>query len=405
MNEVPEPESEAHKIEVWKTLQEAEWRAQDRKLQEKLAAAPWYKNALVVGIMVTAITIVGNLVVSLINHSNTLVTERLKAEGERVLQALEAEDPDQAATNLQLLRDARLITGELEENIGDYLSNRVPGQGAVIGVSRLPDTTTRTWQRFDPPIVFSAQTAFTSGRPDGDSFRIIVSTENISLLNALRVRVSSNNSVQLRLAGVDAPELNGSCGTIEFMRHASDASVATEALLDYFDGEDGRDILVYMIGVGPFGRPIAYVVDPGRLSSADTGERSYFDDSVNATLLREGHALPHVFSDTPPMIAHAARRLATEAVEARRGMTANVETEFDFRDAEAAVMPPWLFRRTCRALDAGGVDAFEAELLSMLEQTSIEIDGVLQSALSVVEIDGSRIILNADPLNISFSTE
>lgn len=74
--------------------------------------------------------------VSLINHSRTMETEKFKAEGERVLQALEAGNSDQAAANLQLLRDARLITGELEENIGEYLANRKPGQGAVIGPPR-----------------------------------------------------------------------------------------------------------------------------------------------------------------------------------------------------------------------------------------------------------------------------
>lgn len=72
MSDHPQPTSEADQIEVWKTLQEAEWRREDRELQERLAGTPWYRNALIVGILVTAITILGNLVVSLINHSMDL---------------------------------------------------------------------------------------------------------------------------------------------------------------------------------------------------------------------------------------------------------------------------------------------------------------------------------------------
>lgn len=138
MNDVPKPKSEADQIEVWKTLQEADWRAKDRALQEELAGTPWYKNALIVGIMVTAVTIVGNLVVSLINHSNTLETENFKAEGQRVLQALEAESPEQAIENLKFLLASDLISGDLRAEIQEYVDDFVPGTGtgAVIGIPR-----------------------------------------------------------------------------------------------------------------------------------------------------------------------------------------------------------------------------------------------------------------------------
>jgi hypothetical protein len=133
MSKFPQPTSETEQVEVWKTLQEAEWRSKDRELQEKLAATPWYKNALIVGILVTAVTIGGNLVASVINHSNTLEAERFKAEGERVLQAPNAENSNQAAANLRLLRESELITGELKRKIGVYIDERQQGQGAVIG--------------------------------------------------------------------------------------------------------------------------------------------------------------------------------------------------------------------------------------------------------------------------------
>ncbi len=57
--------------------------------------------------------------------------ERQKAEGARILQALKTGDPDQAAENLQLLIETKLIQ-ESADAIRLYLANRQPGEGASL---------------------------------------------------------------------------------------------------------------------------------------------------------------------------------------------------------------------------------------------------------------------------------
>jgi hypothetical protein len=91
------------------------------------------RTPLVLALTAVVIAVAGNAVVALINSNAQITFEQTKAESERILEIIKTVDPDKAAVNLDFLLKSGLIADKsLRDNLGNFLSQRNPGQGPYI---------------------------------------------------------------------------------------------------------------------------------------------------------------------------------------------------------------------------------------------------------------------------------
>lgn len=214
--------------------------------------------------------------------------------------------------------------------------------------------------------------------PDGDGVRFVADhlEHYAQLKNAHRIRPSADGSVQVRLEGVDAPELHYGTAAQPLGREARDQLLAwigfTEleyapptATLVTAASADAVPAVVFTQAADPHGRPVAYLVTTvgekehlppdGEWALVD---RAILDHTFNTLLVQEGVAYPTVYTSTP--VAHRTylRALADEARKTGAGVWADDTTaEFALR-GQASIGPegqlilPKLFRRATDYLEA-----------------------------------------------------
>lgn len=99
---------------------------------EKGAKRAW-ASPLVISILVAAMAAGGNALVAYMNGNSERRLEAQKSEQARILEMIKTGDPDKAATNLEFLLEAGLISDrKMRTQIGDFLSSRTPGNGPVL---------------------------------------------------------------------------------------------------------------------------------------------------------------------------------------------------------------------------------------------------------------------------------
>jgi CDP-diacylglycerol pyrophosphatase len=151
-------ERERFELERQKWAQEAEFRGRELLIKEQELAARAQEmrvkeeegrksrlwNPLVLAILGATLAAAGNAVVTVINGRDlrelerqkdnaTVTLETMKAEAARVLELVKTADPDKAATNLQFLLDAGLLSDKvMTSSLKAYLAARMPGQGVAL---------------------------------------------------------------------------------------------------------------------------------------------------------------------------------------------------------------------------------------------------------------------------------
>jgi endonuclease YncB( thermonuclease family) len=266
--------------------------------------------------------------------------------------------------------------------------------------------------------------------PDGDSIRFIPDTPAAldQLYRSDRIRVSSDGSVQLRLEGIDTPELhyNG----VEQPQGKS----AREALLDLvgFSGitdtgpteytvtaatPSSVDGTVLASGADPNGRVIAYALDRGALASrADASwarvSSATIDRSYNGRLLASGAAYLTVYTSTAAAHRTHLRSVADKARRADRGVwkidaTAwfTLRSQADIGPTGALVLPK-LFRRATDYLRAN-VDGTLPDWIRNPGPNRDENDGVVLNGrettlADLVRQSGDVLTFTADLLDVVF---
>jgi endonuclease YncB( thermonuclease family) len=204
--------------------------------------------------------------------------------------------------------------------------------------------------------------------PDGDSVRFVADDPTLftRLQRGYKIRRSTRDgSVQLRLEGIDAPELHyGSAAQ-------PDGDTARDWLLDklgfrdvsYRPGSttvttstpDTVPAVIYTKASDPNGRPISYLqVGGGRLPQDGAWAHvttAVLDRTVNAHALGTGVAYPTFYSSTPqPHVTHL-RALSAGAREEKAGVWAVDQTAlFQLVDQDSVgphgqLILPKLFRR------------------------------------------------------------
>lgn len=208
--------------------------------------------------------------------------------------------------------------------------------------------------------------------PDGDSIRF--APDHLRALDHLpgttRLRVAQDCSVQLRLEGIDAPELH-------YLAHAQRlGDAARDTLLRALGIDDARidhDLVTHAPAVR--GSILTRSIDPnGRLIAYAFRDQTTPDvaASVNAAMLRAGMAYPLAYDTQPPEHRTLFARLARTARKQSLGIWAHDRTPAFALASEHSIGPhgalifPKLFRR-CLAYFADRFSGFRGDLRTWLE--------------------------------------
>jgi endonuclease YncB( thermonuclease family) len=162
-----------------------------------------------------------------------------------------------------------------------------------------------------------------------------------------RLRVASDRSVRVKLEGIDAPEVNYEGYSQPLAQSSRDALLAEMGFDRLVFDDDGfvRAAAVGRVrgtvftrGIDIEGRVIGYVVRVPKMNSVR--------ETVNATLLRDGHVYPLAYDTQPP--AHreefaAMARLAR--AEGKRIWKLDRTRAFEPEEIESCMILPKLFRR------------------------------------------------------------
>jgi len=230
--------------------------------------------------------------------------------------------------------------------------------------------------------------------PDGDSIRFLPDQPQLlgALLNAERMSGRTNGSVQLRLEGIDAPELH-----YRGQRQPR-ALAARRTLLRYLGFRRVESVADIVCVCSPLmskgaivarradtnGRVIAYVLPDQYVRAIPEGPCTlhprHLAWTANAEMLRSGDAYPMLYSTMPASERAVFRQLAREARAARRGLWAFDHTRsFALHAAAAsqgALVFPKLFRR-CVAYLRSVADGFGGDLSDWLDHSGAGEDDAM----------------------------
>lgn len=200
----------------------------------------------------------------------------------------------------------------------------------------------------------SGQLLLVGYEPDGDSLRF--KADNIedfeSVYRSYKLNPSKDESVQLRLDGIDAPE-------IHYASHMQPRgeiarNVMLGDVLGFSDLQFNKlrviastppmmeaTILTHMFD--PHGRPVSYLLTDNNAREFSNGEivevnKGLLDRTANIQLLKRGEAYPLLYTSTPTANRKYIRELARKTRDDRAGVwiddkTASFEL-YDYRSVE-----------------------------------------------------------------------
>lgn len=267
----------------------------------------------------------------------------------------------------------------------------------------------------------------TGKRPDGDSVRFIPQDPAgfDELYRADRIRFSADGSVQLRLEGIDAPELHYGGAAQPLGAEARDALLEEAGFTQVrFGGGDDSPVIgstpatipavVLTQAVELNGRPVSYLLT-SPLAAGDwvRVDRSLLARTLNVRMLELGLAYLTVYTSTPASHRRWLREIAATARRARLGVWA-VDQTADFLLGDqgsigpgGALVLPKLFRRATDYLRDVG-KGYRGDLRDWIRDPARDQnDGVLLDGREVRLADlvshrGGRVRFSADLLDVTF---
>jgi len=262
--------------------------------------------------------------------------------------------------------------------------------------------------------------------PDGDSVRFVPhDPSSFNRTRGLRgALVGADGSAQLRLQGIDAPELHyaghAQCHAIE----ARDALLHWLGFTHVTFHANGtvRDAspksvhaAIVAQSIDARGRAIAWLLrahDASELSLEVSLDAHLLDRTANAFLVRHGLAYPLAYTSLAIECREHLRTIAREAREHHRGVWAHDATRagfaveaFDALDRELVL--PKIFRRAVDYLadrDDGFHGRFRAWLLDHQDENdALVLPGSRPATLhDVIARDGDRLRMTVDPIDLTF---
>jgi endonuclease YncB( thermonuclease family) len=212
-------------------------------------------------------------------------------------------------------------------------------------------------------------------QPDGDSVRFIADDTNLfsQLKNNSRIRLSKDNSVQLRFEAIDAPELHYLGAAQPMGSESRDALLKLMGFKDPQFRNDGATVTsagvqtvrgaILSNAAEVNGRPISYVLLEKDARGLTDGTRVGVSDAIlqktlNAKQLTNGMAYLTVYSSTPKTHQSFLRALTLQARASRLGVWArDASANFKLVNKDSvgergALILPKLFRRAISYLNA-----------------------------------------------------
>jgi endonuclease YncB( thermonuclease family) len=265
--------------------------------------------------------------------------------------------------------------------------------------------------------------------PDGDSIRF--HPDHPRALARLAadgpLALATDGGVQLRLEGIDAPELHYRGAEQPYGRTARDELLDAVGfrLVHFKDDrvtvrETAPAIVPAVIlaqACDPHGRPIAHLFTgdaaPARADDLDDAHLRY---AINAQLLRSGAVFPLLYDTMPSAHRALFRSLAQQALRAGHGVWAHHRTAHGLplhdgaRTTHAPLVFPKLFRRVVDYL--GACDhGFDGSILEWLDDPvtgasgndRLELrDGTRARLRDVLELREDHVGLAIDPIEVTF---
>ncbi len=212
-------------------------------------------------------------------------------------------------------------------------------------------------------------------QPDGDSVRFIADDTSLldKLENHYRIRLSKDNSVQLRFEAIDAPELHYLGAAQPLGSESRDVLLKLMGFKDPQFRNDGATVISASVqtvhgailsnAAEVNGRPISYVLLEKEAAGLSDGTRikvteAILQKTLNAKQLLNGMAYLTVYSSTPESHRSFLRGLSLQARASKLGVWArDASANFklitkDSVTERGALILPKLFRRCISYLNA-----------------------------------------------------
>jgi len=247
--------------------------------------------------------------------------------------------------------------------------------------------------------------------PDGDSVRFAPHAPSFN-----RGETDAAVLEQLRLVGIDAPELHYRGCAQPFGARSRDALVRMLGV-EHVRYADNGTIAVHGARVSAVvltrkhdrhGRPLAYLVGAHDTAHVPHGEHVTVESdllvhTVNARMLRTGNAYPLLYASLPEVHRTRLRAWAAMARRRRLGLWAHDVTTrgFSIADVHTAHVMPKLFRRVVDWRAEARDMRFERFLQCNADER-VQVGGHDTHFSAVVAQHGDRVKLEVDPLDLTF---
>ena len=271
-------------------------------------------------------------------------------------------------------------------------------------------------------------------QPDGDSVRFVADLPEPyrDLRYARRIRPSQeDDTVQLRLEGIDAPEVHYGPFAQPYGDVSREAFLAMLGFSDvvYEAGEKNRvesatpdsvPVTVATHAADANGRVVSYLLPRQDLADGAEGrlDENMLHASFNYRMLETGHAYYMAYTSTPRLHQDVCREAAIAARKARLGVWSLDRTQEWVLSEQADVgrngqlIFPKLFRRCCDYL-ADRRGGFKGDLADWLvntrqghardEDDRVVLEGRFETRLSeLIQQRNSRVTLQVDLLDLAF---
>jgi endonuclease YncB( thermonuclease family) len=211
-------------------------------------------------------------------------------------------------------------------------------------------------------------------KPDGDSIRFLAEEPDLysNLSRSYRLNPSKDGTVQIRLEGIDTPELHYGKDAQPFGEDSRDRLLKLLGFRDF--AVSGNTITsakpeiitgaILTTGVETNGRPISYIVSAEEAKTLENGEwvkvtKVFLQKTLNYQMIQEGMAYYTVYTSTPLSHREFLQKAAKEAQQENRGLWKIDRTrEFvlnsqeDLSPPDGQLILPKLFRRCTDYLKA-----------------------------------------------------
>jgi endonuclease YncB( thermonuclease family) len=292
-------------------------------------------------------------------------------------------------------------------------------------------------------LVVSGQLLVLGKQPDGDSVRFRAHDPEIlrQLAHGDRVDIKADGSVQLRLDGIDAPELHyagqqqpfGDRSRDAFLRQLGFVSVSLAANHMTVTAAEPAAVPAVIVArmVEAHGRPVVFLFTgdaaalAGRHGSRIEVDADLLAQSANLAMLASGDAYPLLYSSTRPELRAAIAATASRARAAHLGVYASDATARFLVVDHTSVGPggdlvfPKIFRRVTEWLReaeaavanevATGLAGPPATFPAWLRANPGRNDRVVvagnrrsQALHTLVQQAGHTVTMSADPLTLVF---